>query len=1083
MHPRSFFDNDWQIPSTAPLPLSSRSDRPYTLTQEIDYSGRITARAASLVEEIANGNAVVYVGAGASIAAGLPNWRRFLHDLEKEARAYSLPAAHSISERISAGDYLVAAEMLQNIFGPRLQEIIHRVFGTASVPTPIHRAIATIPFSLAITTNYDCLLETAYHFSVPRLTWQNPYDVLQNLRSGIFCVLKLHGDYAIRKSIVLSRSHFRDLLHINHALLNSLRMLLATRTFLFVGVSFSDPDLLSLMDEARALYGDAFGPHYAVVPDENFDPVYSEVLERAYNIRTIVADGRTLPGHTCDSKTGGVATLLSHVGGLAAYAARTMPFRHGIARFFQDPSDKYHPASERLLIGWLLRSIVHRLGVSYGYVSLPDPTRSEMRVLYRMFEYSGTDDEASFTPAPNNPEPTQSVQNRLFLQGKIDEDFVLIPDLTKVDETLLDQGFEGAQYFRSQSSSRCALCVPIYVGGRRSGVVTLEAEWGFIFTKYHRAVVKHFCSQIGMARYEANRFSNSAAPLKRYADNPEGFQYSLRFSRDLADLDLQCLLYQIDPYGGQLEAELRNPEEIIRNHHRRQFVLSFEEDSLASEVFRQRRTICVPDVSKALETQEPVISPRGVELLKIEGPLAAFPVNIRGYTAGVFVGWSGGEVAHSIPRASSSGKREESKFKTKFWRGIERARRILHVLANEPVGNRDAAKAAANQLRNPKDAWQGRGAIFLNTVRNALLPIDEGISWGDRVHNVDFRRKVIDGLLATLVSEECGLLRARLFRVDVNYVGLERAVCIGSRDATGRSHPEAKEINGYLGEQIIGRDSYVEYTMRRSEFDPYARLQDQITLGGVEDPSVDRFHKVPGRPWIVAPVGPQHYDWETGVRSGMTTLGYLAADHFCWDSSAGRMRDASQEDRGESGDCEDFGFKRYCMDFISDVLSILIFYESVEGTPQPEVTVGALKSESTLASMLLPLTTDLVRQHFGDEEKWQKVTSSLLELFRNKKYGPCSLADIEHLVKMFDLQMKDVFSVLELLSEPETGLLEMQFTITEGLKRRALPKHQVIKNLRAWWRDKSLSTREWEAWARGISVEWVVTARGALAEK
>nr|MCH9789570.1 SIR2 family protein [Planctomycetota bacterium] len=536
----TFFDNSWHAFSATspPPPVDVRQQPP--LENRGEHSGRLSAHTNPLTEAISKGNAVVYVGSGASIAADLPDWPRFLEELEIEARAYSLNAAINIKKRICKGDYLVAAEMLQNVFGNKLQDVTHRIFGKVSVPTPIHRAIASIPFSLAVTTNYDSLLETAYGFSVPRLTWQNPHDVLQNVRSGIFCVLKLHGDYAVRKSVVLTRSHYRELQQVNNAVLNSLRMFLATHTFLFVGVSFSDPDLLALMDEAKALYGDVFGPHYAIFPQEFFDPEYSEVLERSYNIRTIVADPLEVPNYQCDAITGGVAALLSHIGGISSHTALSQPSSHGFAQYLQDSSSKFQPAGERIQTGWLLRNLVLRLGVSHGYVSMCDSSMPEHRKIHLNFEYEVTDEEVKYSPAStDSEEPLDSIQSCLFLQRKIEDDYIHLSNVADSAKELESQGFSEAKYTPRYKEAGSVLCVPIYVDGHRSGVITLEADAGYLFSKYHCKVAQHFADRIGATRYESNRLSDSAKILKKYNTNPAEFQENMRRSLDLNDLDLQ----------------------------------------------------------------------------------------------------------------------------------------------------------------------------------------------------------------------------------------------------------------------------------------------------------------------------------------------------------------------------------------------------------------------------------------------------------------------------------------------------------------------------------------------------------------
>lgn len=923
-----FFDSDWLEILSGGGYSEDISHIKY-LDDETEWSGRITANTSELIAAIAGGNAVVYLGAGASRAAGLKDWKGFLEELALESQKYSPSAAVSIANRIDVGDYLVAAEMLQNVLGTRLQEIVHRNFGGVSVPTPIHRALAAIPFSLAITTNYDCLLESAYHTSIPRLTWQNPHDVLQNLKSGIFCVLKLHGDYAVRKSVVLAKSHYRDLMHVNQSLLNSLRMLLATRTFLFVGVSFSDPDLLALMDEAKALYGDVFGPHYAIFPERYFDPEYSRVLRRSYNIRTLVAKEFEAPCSSYDSTTNGVATLISHLGALSAYDGRTRPFRHGIAQYAEDPEFSSKPVGERLRTSWLLKDLVRRLGVPYGEVCLTKPDQAEHRNVYLTFSFHVNDQGVTYLDPLKTEESLRSLQNRVYFQRKIENDFALVNCVDASATELAQQGYHGVEFVPRYRNAGTALCVPVYADGRRTGVVTIEADREFFFSKHHLATVRHFATQIGAARYEANRLEDSAQALQEFSAQPAEFQSKMRQSRDLDDLSLECLLYQIDPFRGKLSASLRSTEEIRRNDGNAQWEYGFEEGCLASTALCERRTVRITDAGKAVQDCNDTLAAKGVDFFNIQGPIYAFPVHVRGYTAGVFVGWSAN--ANKICR--NYGRRERAadtnssmvQWRKAFWRGMERSRRILHVLANVPRPIGDVIQ-------------RNRAKDFVDRITTTLRPIDEGHTWGKRVECADFRRKVIDGLLAALVENECDLQRARLFVTHIGADGrLVRAECVGSCDKDNASPPNHNPINGYQGKQLTGTDAYVEYTLGRAPYDPYARLQDAVTLGGIPDPSKDVFHKADGRPWIVAPVGLQRFRAQDGSRRGMKPFGYLAADNFRWVPDRSIMRDLGEDDprKVEGGDM--FVFQRYCVDFVSDILSILLRYEGKSVFAQDEI--------------------------------------------------------------------------------------------------------------------------------------------------
>ncbi|MBK7929056.1 MAG: hypothetical protein IPJ98_16740 [Bryobacterales bacterium] len=63
---------------------------------------------------------------------------------------------------LEGGDFLQAAEMLQReLPRPTFIKYVESVFGEKRDPNDIHRSIARLPFSLALTTNFDLLLEAA----------------------------------------------------------------------------------------------------------------------------------------------------------------------------------------------------------------------------------------------------------------------------------------------------------------------------------------------------------------------------------------------------------------------------------------------------------------------------------------------------------------------------------------------------------------------------------------------------------------------------------------------------------------------------------------------------------------------------------------------------------------------------------------------------------------------------------------------------------------------------------------------------------------------------------------------------------
>ena len=135
-----------------------------------------------LVDAGAAHHLVVLVGAGASLAAGLPNWDALLSELLKRAlhkesdpgkKAALSEVAAEWQEPTNGWTPLEKGSLLGHALGPiPLQEAIAEQFRRKpeSSPTPTHEALAALsPGTAYITTNYDQLLEAALEASAGKL--------------------------------------------------------------------------------------------------------------------------------------------------------------------------------------------------------------------------------------------------------------------------------------------------------------------------------------------------------------------------------------------------------------------------------------------------------------------------------------------------------------------------------------------------------------------------------------------------------------------------------------------------------------------------------------------------------------------------------------------------------------------------------------------------------------------------------------------------------------------------------------------------------------------------------------------------
>jgi hypothetical protein len=219
---------------------------------------------AILAEALLRGECVVFAGAGLS-AAALPQWSELV-DLLSQA----LPELQA--HGATPGDFLDIAQWYVEEFGRErlLQEIV-RLYGvSAAEPTPLAQAVAALPTSLYFTTNYDLSLEQALRQlgDLPDVVIRDSHVALIDERHRT-TVVKLHGCVTEPDSIVLTREDFATYGETHRAAITYLQSLLATRTFLFVGFSFADPNFRLIYQAIQRALGTYRREVYALLLDPN----------------------------------------------------------------------------------------------------------------------------------------------------------------------------------------------------------------------------------------------------------------------------------------------------------------------------------------------------------------------------------------------------------------------------------------------------------------------------------------------------------------------------------------------------------------------------------------------------------------------------------------------------------------------------------------------------------------------------------------------------------------------------------------------------------------------------------------------
>lgn len=229
---------------------------------------------AKYAEAVAVGDAALFIGAGTSQGAKLPGWGELI---EEARRAANVP--------IEISDAPLAAQYIANTDGEgALHAAIKRKIDIDVQPTEVHALLSHLPIRDFWTTNYDLLVEQsldADHLDYQWVVGEQDYVVKPAAGTRAKRVTKMHGSltkgrpgergWQVRP--VITRSDFERYEEQHPITWTRLRASWLTNSFLFLGLSFDDPNLNLLLRLSRSLPAHIDAPPHYVVFAEKTDPV------------------------------------------------------------------------------------------------------------------------------------------------------------------------------------------------------------------------------------------------------------------------------------------------------------------------------------------------------------------------------------------------------------------------------------------------------------------------------------------------------------------------------------------------------------------------------------------------------------------------------------------------------------------------------------------------------------------------------------------------------------------------------------------------------------------------------------------
>ena len=210
------------------------------------------ARFGDYVEQRA---ATVLVGAGLSQGVGYPGWSGLLEDV---GEALGLCDMDDLPLLAQYYIYEHSDRELQHLVRERL------CYDTPLEPGASHEFLAKLPLAEIWTTNYDDLIERAIGDDAD--VYVEDGDLARPRAVSGCRVYKMHGSLSrARSHLIIARDHYEQYPYTHQRFWTLLQASFLTKSFLFLGFSFDDPNFEQVFRAARYPGDDIHRQHFALI--------------------------------------------------------------------------------------------------------------------------------------------------------------------------------------------------------------------------------------------------------------------------------------------------------------------------------------------------------------------------------------------------------------------------------------------------------------------------------------------------------------------------------------------------------------------------------------------------------------------------------------------------------------------------------------------------------------------------------------------------------------------------------------------------------------------------------------------------
>ena len=219
------------------------------------FSAEIEAFINDFVNELLEQNVAIFAGAGMSVERGFVDWRDLLKDI-----------AVSLNLQVDReSDLILVAQFSENEVGHRadLNKKILQDFTDEAELGENHRILARLPITTFWTTNYDTLIEDSLREANKRADVKHEPKQLSSTKPRRDAVVyKMHGDVDHPDDAIITKKQYQSYYLDHERFITALAGDLVSKTFLFIGFSFTDPNLEYVLGRLNEPFAGAGKKHY-----------------------------------------------------------------------------------------------------------------------------------------------------------------------------------------------------------------------------------------------------------------------------------------------------------------------------------------------------------------------------------------------------------------------------------------------------------------------------------------------------------------------------------------------------------------------------------------------------------------------------------------------------------------------------------------------------------------------------------------------------------------------------------------------------------------------------------------------------